>query len=237
MGRGLRGLRPASIVSEIPRFTLFLFDGAGTTLLVLAGALGTGFLLGIPVGILHVFGPWPVRLVLRGLDLVLRGFPAIVLLFLFYFGLGSVGGVDLSSLQATILALGLRSAAYQGQLVRGAIEMVEPGQLEAARSLGMPLVTALRLIVLPQAIRCALPGFANEYAVVLKDTALAFTVGVVEMMSQAKFLAASTRQLTLVYLLVAVVYWILTQAGLLVFSATERRTRIPGLGTDLRRVR
>jgi len=224
-------------MSEVARFLPVLLRGVGTTLLLLVGALGTGFLLGIPVGVLHVFAPWPVRVFLRVLDLVLRGFPAIVLLFLFYFGLGSIEGIHLSSLQAAILALGLRSAAYQGQLVRGAIGMVEPGQLGAARALGMPLGKALRLIVFPQAIRFALPGLANEYSVVLKDTALAFTVGVVELMSRAKFLAASTRQLTLVYLLVAFIYWCLTQAGLLAFLTAERRTRIPGLGTGPRRPR
>jgi len=214
-----------------------LLAGVGTTLLLLAGALSAGFALGVPIGILHVFGPWPVRALLHAFDLILRGFPAIVLLFLFYFGIGAIDGVDLSSLQAAILALGLRSAAYQGQLVRGAIRMVEPGQLEAARSLGMSLPQALLQVVLPQALRFALPGLANEYSVVLKDTALAFVVGVVELMSRAKFLAASTRQLTLVYLLVALLYWLLTQAGLFAFFAAERRTSVPRLGADSRRPR
>jgi len=224
-------------MSEFVRLLSVLLAGVGTTLLLLAAALGAGFALGVPIGILHVFGPWPARALLRVFDLVLRGFPAIVLLFLFYFGLGSIEGIDLSSLHAAILALGLRSAAYQGQLVRGAIGMVEPGQLEAARALGMSLPRALLQVVLPQALRFALPGLANEFSIVLKDTALAFVVGVVELMSRAKFLAASTRQLTLVYLVVALVYWLLTQAGLLAFLAAERRTSVPGLGTDSRRPR
>jgi len=224
-------------VSEIAKLLSVLLNGVGATVLLLIAALGAGFALGVPLGVLHAFAPRPLQLPLKGFDLAFRGFPALVLLFLFYFGVGSIDGVSLTSFQAAVLALGLRSAAYQGQLVRGAIEMVEPGQLAAARSLGMPLVRALRLIVLPQAIRFALPGLANEYAVVLKDTALAFTVGVVELMSQAKFLAASTRQLTVVYLLVAFVYWVLTQAGLVAFLLAEQRARIPGLGTDRRRAR
>ena len=217
-------------MNDLVKALPILLQGLSMTLLLLGCSLGIGFVLGIPIGILHVFGPLPVRMALKGFDLVMRGFPAIVLLFLVYFGLGQLEGVHLSSLQAAILALGLRSAAYQGQLIRGAIEMVEHGQLEAARALGLPLLKAVRHVVLPQAIRFSLPSLANEYSVVLKDTALAFTVGVLEMMSRAKFLAASTREITLVYVAVAIVYWVVTQIGLLGFHALERGTRIPGVG-------
>lgn len=219
-------------MNDLVKTLPILFQGVGMTLLLLACSLGIGFVLGVPIGILNVFGPMPVRWVLKGFDLVMRGFPAIVLLFLVYFGLGRLEGIHLTSLQAAIMALGLRSAAYQGQLVRGAIEMVDLGQLEAARALGLPLLQAIRCVVLPQAIRFSLPSLANEYSVVLKDTALAFTVGVLEMMSRAKFLAASTREITLVYVAVAIVYWVLTQIGLLGFYAIERGTRIPGVGAD-----
>jgi len=218
-------------MSDLVRILPLLMQGAAVTLLLLACSLAVGFVLGIPIGVLHVFGPGPVRWGLRGFDLVMRGFPAIVLLFLIYFGLGGIQGVHLSSLQAAVLALGLRSAAYQGQLVRGTIGMVEQGQLEAARALGMSLPTALRSVVLPQALRHALPSLGNEYSIVLKDTALAFTVGVLEMMSRAQFLAMSTRKITLVYIAVAVIYWGLTQAGLLGFHAIERGVRVPGMGT------
>ncbi|MBU1048876.1 amino acid ABC transporter permease [Candidatus Bipolaricaulota bacterium] len=211
-----------------------LLSGLGMTLKLLAYALAVGFVFGLPIGVLHVFGAWPIRLALRGFDLVMRGFPAIVLLFLCYFGLGGIGGIHLTSLQAAVLALGLRSAAYQGELVRGAIEMVDQGQLLAARSVGLSTFGALRSIILPQALRFCLPGLANEYSIVLKDTSLAFTVGVVEMMSRAKFLAISSHQMTLVYLSVAGVYWALTQVGLASFFAAERGTRIPGLGSTQR---
>lgn len=217
-------------MSDLVKILPILFHGLGMTLLLLACSLGIGFALGVPIGILNVFGPQPIRLGLKGFDLVMRGFPAIVLLFLVYFGLGRLDGIHLSSLQAAILALGLRSAAYQGQLVRGAIGMVEPGQLDAARALGFPTLGAIRCVVLPQAMRFSLPSLGNEYSIVLKDTSLAFTIGVLEMMSRAKFLAASTRRITLVYVAAAIVYWVLTQIGLVAFHALERGVRIPGVG-------
>ncbi len=206
-------------------------------MLLLLLAFSLGGLLGLPLGILRVFGPAPLRWVLQAFDLVMRGFPAIVLLFLIYFGLGSLPQVRLTSLQAAVLALGLRSAAYQAQLMSGAIRMVDPGQLEAARALGFSLIGGLRLAVLPQALRFALPGLANESSVVLKDTSLAFTVGVLELMSRAKFLAASTRDIVLVYLLAAAIFWLLTQAGTLGFAALERVSRLPGIGVERKRDR
>ncbi len=219
------------IMADLLVVMTVLWDGLGMTLKLLAMILAVGFALGLPIGVLHVMGPWPVRYMLKGFDLVMRGFPAIVLLFLVYFGLGSVDGVRLTSLQAAVIALGLRSSAYQGELVRGAIQMVDRGQLQAARSLGMTTSRALRYVVLPQALRFSLPGLANEFAIVLKDTSLAFTVGVVEMMCRAKYLAISTRQITLVYVTVAALYWALTQIGLVGFSVAERGLRIPGLYT------
>jgi len=211
-----------------------LLSGVGTTLLLLVLALGIGFTLGVPIGILHVYGRRPLRLLLSGYDAVMRGFPAIVLLFLIYFGIGSLPGVRIPSLHAAILALGLRSAAYQGRLVEGTLRMVPMGQLESALAVGMRRTMAIRRIVLPQALRFSLPGLANEYSIVLKDTALAFTVGVIELMSRAKFLAASKREIAQVYLLAAALYWILTQLGLLGFGWLERRARISGLGSGRR---
>jgi len=219
-------------MSDLGSILAVLLDGLGTTCRLLVCSLGLGFVLGLPIGVLHVFGPAPVRVLLRGFDLVMRGFPAIVLLFLLYFGIGGLPGVRLGSFVAAALALGLRGAAYQGQLVRGALGMVPPGQLDAARAVGLSLAGALRAVILPQALRFALPALGNEYSIVLKDTSLAFTVGVLEMMSRAKFLAVSSRRIALVYGAVALLYWVLTQAGLLGVRALERGTRIPGIGAD-----
>lgn len=163
-------------------------------------------------------------------DRIFRGFPALVLLFLFYFGLGNIKGFSLSPFVAAVLALGLRSAAYQAQIYRGSLLLVEEGQSEAARSLGLTSLQTIWSVVLPQAIHFSLPGLANEYSIVLKDTALAFAVGLVELMARGKFIVARTRAPLEIYLTIAAIYLVLTYLGILAFSVLEQRMHIPGFG-------
>ncbi len=207
-----------------------LIRGAAATLNVVLACVGGGLALGIPVGIGHRFGSRPLRVGLCIFDRVFRGFPVIVLLFIFYFGLGQLPGVRISPFAAVVLGLGIRSAAYQGQIFRGALAMVERGQQEAAYALGMSQAQTLVWILLPQALRFSIPAVANEYAVVLKDSALAFLVGVVELMSTGKFLAIQARDPLTAYLAVAAFYWAMTSGGVAILRALERRTSIPGLG-------
>jgi len=215
-----------------------LCRGAGVSLALVVSSVAVGMLLGVPIGVAHVYAPRLVRAALWLFDRIFRGFPAIVLLFLAFFGVGGLLGIRISPFAAVVIALGLRSAAYQGQIFRGALEMVESGQVDAARSLGFSMHGAIRNVILPQAARFSLPSLSNEYAVVLKDTALAFTVGVVDLMSRAKFLAMRSREVLAVYLLVAVLYFVLTHAGIALFRLAERRVAIPGLGQQRgRRIR
>ncbi len=214
------------IVRSLPT----LLQGAYITMALIATCLGVGFLLGVPLALVHVYGTRWCKWVAAIYDRIFRGFPALVLLFLFYFGLGSIEGVSLSPFLAVVLALGLRSAAYQSQIYRGSLLAVGEGQMAAARSLGMSKPQAIWLVLLPQALHFSLPGLANEYSIVLKDTALAFAVGVVELLSRGKFIVARTYATMTIYLTVAAIYLVLTYLGVLVFWVMERRTRIPGLG-------
>jgi polar amino acid transport system permease protein len=207
-----------------------LFGGAGISLALVTSSVAVGMLLGVPIGVAHVYAAGPVRAALWLFDRIFRGFPAIVLLFLAFFGIGGLPGIKVSPFAAVVIALGLRSAAYQAQIYRGALEMVERGQVDAARAIGLSMPGTIRHVLLPQAARFSLPSLSNEYSVVLKDTALAFTVGVVDLMSRAKFLAMRSRELLAVYLLVAVFYFVLTHAGIALFRLVERRVAIPGLG-------
>jgi polar amino acid transport system permease protein len=219
-----------SVGSTILRALPSLLYGAGKSLGLVLSCIGLGMILGIPIGIGHMFGSRWIRVLLWGFDWVFRGFPAIVLLFIFFFGIGSISGVHLSPFLAAILALGFRSAAYQGQIYRGSLAMIDRGQNDAARALGMSKWQAVFFVLLPQALRFSIPSVANEYAVVLKDSALAFTVGVVELMNRGKFLAMTTRETLWVYITVAAIYWVLTQGGFVVTEVLSNLTSIPGFG-------
>jgi len=227
-------VHPTMIWNALPT----LFRGAGITLALVVSSVAVGMLLGVPVGVAHVHAPRPVRAALWAFDRIFRGFPAIVLLFLAFFGIGGLPGIRISPFAAVVIALGLRSAAYQGQIYRGALEMVERGQIDAARALGFSFPSALWHIALPQAVRFSLPALSNEYSVVLKDTALAFTVGVVDLMSRAKFLAMRSHEVLGAYLLVAGIYFVLTHLGIALFRYAERAVSVPGLGLQrARRIR
>ncbi len=122
-----------------------------------------------------------------------RGTPALVQLFVIYFGLPDVG-FQPSPFQAAIVGLGLNGAAYMSEVYRAGIESIHRGQMEAALSLGMTPARAMRYIILPQAMRTMLPPITNFAIVLLKDTSIVFAVGVVEIMALARNLVTETLQ-------------------------------------------
>ena len=159
--------------------------GLPTALALTFLSLLIGFLVGIGLALMRVYGPIELRWISSGYEKIFRGIPLLVLLFIFAIGLLRLflwtGSLFNALFTASILALALRSAAYQSEIFRGAIMSVDPGQMMAARSLGMTDYQATRRIILPQALRLSIPGWTNEYAVVIKDTSLVSAIGVPEL--------------------------------------------------------
>jgi len=206
-----------------------LLQGLVVNLELLAGLLSLGLVIGVAVALVEVYAPRPVRALALAYEWFFRGVPELVLLFLFYFG-PSQFGVDISAFLAAVLALGFRSSAYQSQIFRGAIQAISPGQSLAARSLGMSRLGVIRHVILPQALRLSLAGWSNEFSSVLKDTTLAYGIGVVEVMRQARYLTARNFPLALpAFIVVALMFLILTYAGNWGIGLLERRLRVPGL--------
>ncbi len=206
----------------------YLLQGAGVTALAVVGAMAFGFLIGIHIAVFQVYGPWWLRRMVGAYVWFFRGVPILVLLFLFYFGLFSLIGINLSALTSVILVLGMTSGAYQSQIYRGAIQSLSYGQLKAARALGMSDTRAIVSIILPQALRLSIPGFSNEYSIILKDSALAFVLGTTEIMARTHFVASRTYQHLPLYLMAALLYFILTGIGVKMLRKLEEKVRIPG---------
>ena len=141
-----------------------------------------------------------------------RGTPAIVQLLLVYFGLPQIipALTSMTATQASILALSLNTAAYLAEVFRAALASVDAGQVEAAMSVGLNYRQTLRGIILPQALRNALPGTGNTFVSLMKNSSLAFTIGVVEIVAQGKILAAASLRFFEVYFAIALIYWGLT---------------------------
>ena len=168
----------------------FILGGTLTTVGAVALALGLGLLLGVPLAVGQVYGRPLVR-ALVGLDVwFFRGVPILVLLVLAFYGLM---GPVIPPFLASCSVMGCISTAYQSQIFRGAIESLPQGQLKAARALGMTDARAIVHVILPQAMRLSIPGWANEFSILLKDSAVCYVLGTDEIMSRATALAQHTQ--------------------------------------------
>ena len=207
----------------------YMLTGSLVTMATVAGAMALGLLFGVPLALAQTYGPRWLR-ILAGLYVwFFRGTPILVLLFLVYFGLfGSLLGIDMPAIVAAAMVLGMTSTAYQSQIFRGAIQSLPQGQFKAARSLGMGTRQALQSIVLPQALRISIPGWSNEYSIILKDSALAFALGAQEIMACTHFVATRTYTYLPLYITAGALYLIITIIGLKALRSLERKVHIPG---------
>ncbi len=187
---------------------LFL-SGLGLTLGVSLCALAVSVVVGTLLGIIRVFRV-PILGSLGNLYVeIVRGIPLIVLLSVIYFGLPALG-LTLAGFPAAVLALGLYSAAYTSEIVRGGLNSVPNGQLEAARSLGLSRWQAVRFVALPQAWRVALPALGNEFISLILGSSLASAVTLQELFSQGRYITSTTYRQFEVYAVLAVMYFVLT---------------------------
>lgn len=218
----------SAVLTSVP----YLLEGMCVTLALVALALLIGFLCGIVLTIGQVYGP---RYIKRLVDIYVwffRGLPNIVLLFLFYFALFPMTGFDVPAFAVAVVVLGLRSAAYQSQIFRGAIESIADGQMLAARSLGMTKWQSIRTVILPQALRLSLPGWSNEYPVLLTDSAVAYVIGVAELLTRTAQVISKTGEPMVLYLTCAVIFIILNYGGMMLIQRVEKKVRIPGFGNN-----
>ncbi len=219
-------------ISAVTNSAGYLLEGVGVTLLLVGLALLIGFLCGIVLTLGQVYGPKFVRGLVVIYVWFFRGLPNIVLLFLFYFALFPVMGFDLPAFAVAVVVLGMRSAAYQSQIFRGSIESIADGQMLAARSLGMTKWQAIRSIILPQTLRLSLPGWSNEYPVLLTDSSVAYVIGVAELLTRTSQVITLTGEPMLLYLTCAVVFILLNYGGMMLIQRIEKKVRIPGFGNE-----
>ena len=141
-----------------------------------------------------------------------RGVPTLIQIFIFYFGLPQIfpSFSSMEAITAVIIALSVRNAAYLSETFRSAFLAVDKGQFEACEAVNMTKWQALRTVILPQVIRVAIPSSGNYYIMMIKETSLAFTIGVVDMMARAKLESAVTYKFLEAYLMVGLIYWTIT---------------------------
>lgn len=150
-----------------------------------------------------------------------RSTPFIAQMFLFYYGLPQFSSFirDISPSLTIIIVLGMNSSAYMAETIRGAINSVDKGQYEACLSVGMTNMQAIKRVIIPQAIRVAIPSLSNSFVDIIKGTAVGFTIGVRDIMAKAQIEAGTSFRYMEVYIITVIIYW----AVVLFFSFFQKK--------------
>jgi polar amino acid transport system permease protein len=218
-------LLPDTIVKAFPQ----LMNGLAVTLELTLASIALASILAMLMAFARSYGKQPLPFFILLYEKVFRGIPLIVIFILIYFGIAQVG-ILIDAFPAAIIGLALHSSAYQIQIYRSAINSIPEGQIIAARSLGMSKLKAIRHIVLPQMLRLSIPGWSNEFTVVLKDTSIAIAIGVIELMRQARYVIVRDPTSALhILLVIAMIYFIFVFTINRGLSYIEKKYHISGL--------
>jgi polar amino acid transport system permease protein len=205
-----------------------LWRGLKVTLKLIFFTAPFGFLLGLLVATARVYGIKPIRWLAKLYVLFFRGCPLLLLLFILYFGLPSVG-IVLGSFLSAICGFILCNSAYNSEYLRGALLSVKEGQMTAAQALGMTKLQAVLHVVIPQALRKALPGVSNEFIYLIKYSSLAYVVAVIELTGAAKIVASKYFLYFEAFAAVGVFYLVLVTIATIAINALEKKFAIPGM--------
>ncbi|WP_395606791.1 amino acid ABC transporter permease [Pseudomonas sp. B22129] len=199
-----------------------LLHGVVATFYITLSCFITAFALGLGVAVLRRLSGHRTGAVLSALVFIVRSIPVLVLLFLVYFGLPSLG-IRPSPMIAMNLSLGVIGGAYISEVFRGALGSVEHQERVAAQSMGFSDLQVVLYIELPQMLRFSLPGVMNELTAILKNTPFAYTVGFTEILGQAKALTASTSLGVNIYLVAGLMYFCIYKIFAVAMLMVRRR--------------
>jgi His/Glu/Gln/Arg/opine family amino acid ABC transporter permease subunit len=202
---------------------------AGYTIFIAFSAIALGFAIGVVVGLARISTSRIIRWPVTAYVDVIRGTPLLVQIFIWFFGLPFVG-ITLDAVTVAILAMGIHSSAYQAEILRGGIQSIPKGQTEAARATGMTHLQSMRYVILPQALRLIIPPMTNEFIIDIKDSSLAYAIGVVELTKLSYQLNSNYFEPFVIFVFVAILYLIITFSTSTIMKQVEKRFRIPGYG-------
>jgi len=218
----------------IYKFLPKLLEGAWLTLELVGIAVIAGLILAIPLGIARASKHWYVRALPFGYMFFFRGTPLLVQLFLVYYGLAQFEAVRQGPLWTYLrdpfwcatITMTLHTAAYIAEILRGAIQAIPPGELEAARALGMSKTQTLLHITLPRAARIGLPAYSNEVILMLKASSLASTITLLELTGMSRTIIARTYMPVEIFFAAGMFYLVIAYVMVRAFKLLERRLRV-----------
>jgi polar amino acid transport system permease protein len=208
--------------NDLAEYLPLLAKGALVTVEVFLCALVVATLLGMVWALMRVSGVRALSRFSRALINIIRGIPILVQLFYIYFVFPEIG-IQLSAFEAGVIGLGFAYSCYMAEVFRAGIEAVDPGQVEAAQSLGMRRVLILWRVVLPQAFKISLPPYGNTCIMLLKDTSQTSIITVAELSFQGRLIASSTFKNTEIFTLVAIWYLAMCVPLILLVGRLEKK--------------
>lgn len=196
------------IVESIP----LLLKGAAVTVEITALSVGMGLLIGMIFGIARLCNNKFIRCLAAVYVDFIRGTPLLVQIFLVYFALPPVLGMRIDPFIAAVAACSINSGAYVAEIFRSGIQSIDPGQMEAARALGLNWGKTMRFVILPQAFKRILPPLGNEFITMLKDSSLVSVIGFEELTRTGQLIISRTYAAFEIWIVVAIIYLVMTLA-------------------------
>ena len=203
----------------------------GNTLIIAAFSVLLGTILGTLMAVMRMGKIAPLRWIAVGYIEFIRGTPLLVQLMFIFYGLPMIGVKipdvawipNFSRFAAGVIAMSMNSCAYVAEIIRSGIQAVDPGQMEAARSVGFPSGMAMRLVVLPQAIKNILPALGNEFVTVIKESSIVSVIGIADLMFRTNDVIAATYKTLESLAVAAVIYFVMTFLSSRLISLAERK--------------
>jgi polar amino acid transport system permease protein len=206
-----------------------LLEGTIATIKLVGLFIPASLIIGILIAVARVYGNKLITSLSTIYVIYFRGTPLIVQLFIIYLGLPYIG-IVLSPFAAAVIGMSLCSGSYQSEYIRGSLQSIKSGQMMAAESLGMTRAQAILYIILPQALRRAIPAISNNITYSVKSSSLAMIVTYVELTGAGKIIAAVYFRYIEVFLIVGIIYLLMVSVFTKLLSILENKLKIPGLG-------
>ncbi len=207
-----------------------VLSGLLATVEIAVGGLIIGIILGTVIAVVKVMPkydtlPKALNVICDVYVAFFRGTPMVVQLLIGYYVLFPALGIMMDAVIVAVIIFGLNSAAYVSEIMRAGIQSVDPGQLEAARALGLPYKTAMLRIVIPQSVKNILPTLGNEFIVLIKDTSVVSFIAVIDLTKAFRMIGDANYEYVIPYLFLAAVYLVIVFAITLGIRAMERRLK------------
>jgi polar amino acid transport system permease protein len=216
-------LAPGTFLFEAWQARASLLSGLGVTLASSALSIVIATICGIAMGVCLAYGWWWLRLLMRLYVDLMRGIPVLVLILFTYYGL-ALFGINVDAFWAGVIALGAFATAHVAENFRGAVESVPAGQMEAAKAIGLTFAKRLVYVILPQALRRALPPWVNTGLEVVKGTTLLSIIGVVELLLASQQQMARNYMIVEFYALATLLYFVVNFSLAQLGALLERKT-------------